>query len=189
MQSLKLFSLPRNKQSKSNNLEQAFTLIELMISISIMAILGSLSIAGFNSFNQVQVLKTSTAEVATMLDLARSRAQSQIKPPGLCSSTNTLGGYLVKIVSNKNYALFLRCSGSGASTDVLVSEENRNLPSGLVFSSPVPAVFFFPVLTGELETPGTIVVCNSQGKARTITINSLAVINVQTSICTYTPPT
>ena len=147
--------------------QKGFTLIELMIAVSITAILGALSIAGFANYNQTQVLQTSANEVTTMLNLAKSRSQSQIKSSELCPSNNTLDGYAVRIVPDASYTLYLRCSG----LDVKIKEQDRSLPSGLRFTSGIS--FFFPVHTSGAQTPGQIVIANSSGKTKTIVVNAL----------------
>jgi prepilin-type N-terminal cleavage/methylation domain-containing protein len=172
--------------SLKSRLRRGFTLIELMVVISITAALGVLGMAGFSSYNQVQVLQTSASGVVSMLNLAKSRAQSQVKPSGLCPGTSKLDGYVVKVIPGSNdtpgnYSLWLRCSG----LDVRVDGQDRKLPSDLNFFSYTS--LFFPVREGGTRTPDNIVICNSGGKARTITVNSLGGVSVQSSACSYSP--
>lgn len=159
---------------------RGFTLIELMVAISITAVLGTIGIAGFVNYNKVQVLQTSTNEVVTMLNLAKSRAQSQIKP----SCTGDLKGYFVKIVpAEKSYALYFRCSNEG-----IIGEQNKKLPFGLSFvipsnRNPPPSEIsiFFPIQTGGVVLPadGNTIVINSGESSKTITINALGGVSVQ----------
>lgn len=153
---------------------RGFTLIELMVVLSVTAVLGTLGIAGFITYNQTQALQTSSNEVATMLNLAKSRAQSQVKLGSLCSApSQVLGGYSVNIsIVNKNYTLSSRCSG--ASSDLYT----KNLPNGLNFDASTSASFFFPIQTGGVETAGQIII-SGYGRSKTVTVNSLGGVSVQ----------
>jgi prepilin-type N-terminal cleavage/methylation domain-containing protein len=148
-----------------------FTLIELMIAISIIAILGALGIVGFSNFNKAQVLQTSAKEVIAMLNLAKSRAQSQIKPLAFCSG-GSLSGYKVIISNLKKYSLYLSCS---TGVDSLITEQDKSLPTGLNFSEDSSLSFFFPVRSGGIQasglSPWQIIILDNDGKTKTITIN------------------
>jgi len=159
---------------------RGFTLIELLIVISITALLGVSAIAGFSSYNSVQALQTSASNVVAMLNLARSRAQSQIKPSGCASNLN---GYRVVISTSGEYVLYVSCSGTNdQSGDTKITEEYKQLPSGVTFSAGSSLFLFFPAQTGGVQgstgsSPWYIVI-NSSGKTRTITINALGGISV-----------
>jgi len=152
--------------------QKGFTLIELMVVISITAILGVLGIAGFVNYNQTQVLQFSANEVVNMLNLAKSRAQSQVKLGDSCGTHTFLEGYRVDIISNDNdsYVLNSLCSG------VLSPLETKTLPSSLSFDA--DNSFFFPIQTGGVEAPGQIVI-DSDGRTKTITVNSLGGVSVE----------
>lgn len=156
------------------NSKKGFTLIELMVVITITAVLGTLGIAGFINYNQTQVLQTSSNEVATMLNLAKSRAQSQIKPSALCPSLNSLSGYTVVITAPSSYWLELNCSNGSHPT---INEQSKKLPTNLSFSDNLS--FFFPVQTGGVQTAGLIVISDPNGKTKTIMVNSLGGVSIQ----------
>jgi prepilin-type N-terminal cleavage/methylation domain-containing protein len=167
--------------------QKGFTLIELMVVTAITVMFGTMGIAGFNNYRQVQTLQTSGDEVATMLNLAKSRAQSQIKPS---ACTDTLNGYRVAITAPKTYALKVSCSGTTDTTgDTEISEQIKQLPVNTIFSD--SPSFFFPVQKGGVETAGSIAVCGSDGKSKTIAVSSLGGISMQSATCTYyvPPPT
>ena len=151
--------------------QKGFTLIELMIVISVTAVLGTLGIAGFVNYNRVQAVQSAANDLATILNLARSRALSQVKLGATCK-TKTLEGYGVETSSNNSYSLKIYCSRP-------TNEEldRKTLPRGITFKSS-PRTFFFPVLTGGVETQGQIVITNSITD-KTITINSLGGVSVQ----------
>ena len=147
-----------------------------MVVLSVTAVLGTLGIAGFTTYNQVQVLQSATFDVVSVLNLAKSRSQSQIKPSALCSSSGSLEGYRVEILKPKNYTLYLRCNESGSPTDRRVDEEAKVLSSDLNFGSNVS--FFFPVQTGGVQTSGQIVI-SGFGRSKTIIVNSLGGVSIQ----------
>ncbi len=164
-----------------SRLQRGFTLIELMVVLSITAVLGTLGIAGFVNFNQSQVLQSSASEVVTMLNLAKSRAQSQVKLGTLCSSSlNQLEGYRVDIsISSGSYTLSSRClSGVTELHDDLVT---KTLPQDLSFNTNI--YFFFPVQAGGAQASDPLNpkfdITNSGGRKKTITVNSLGGVSVQ----------
>ena len=152
--------------------QKGFTLIELMVVLSVTAVLGTLGIAGFTTYNQIHVLQSATFDVMTVLNLAKSRSQSQVKISALCASSETLNGYKVEILAPRNYTLHLRCSG----VDRQVSEETKILPSDINFGA--NKSFFFPVQTGGVQTAGQIVI-SGYGRSKTIVINSLGGVSSQ----------
>ena len=164
---------------------RGFTLIELMVAISISIALGLLGIAGFNNYSQAQTLQTSTNEIVTMLNLAKSRAQSQVK----LSCTGILKGYGAYILSDaKTYKLFAFCNiGS-------VVGEPKTLPKNVSFTSGTDRTIFFPIQTGAAQffigtvlpttptscsTGNCVITLSSGGSPKTITVNSLGTISVQ----------
>jgi prepilin-type N-terminal cleavage/methylation domain-containing protein len=158
-------------------MKKGFTLIELLVVMAITGILGMLSIASFNGYSKVQTLKSSSNDLVVMLNLAKSRAQSQIKPSACSGSLN---GYKV-ITSNRiGYTLYASCSGG----DIEITEEDKLLSSNVNFVN--NQSFSFSVQTGAAQAR-SVVVCNSGGKAETVSVSSSGVINSQSSTCAYVP--
>jgi len=172
--------------------QQGFTLVELMVAISVSIILGSLGIVGFSNYNRAQVLQTSTNEITTMLNLARSRAQSQIKPSG-CSGT--LHGYGVHVSSETTYRLIIFCD-----TPIVLKE--IILPKNVVFpSGSINKTIFFPVQTGtsqildgvNLESAvncganNCMIILSSGEQGKTISVNFLGRVSVGMTAVVLTP--
>lgn len=153
---------------------RGFTLIELMVALSITAILGVLGIAGFVNYNEAQVLQTSANEVVTMLNLAKSRAQSQVKLGSNCNG-QVLDGYRVSIRTSQSarhkFVLMSECAGLTRDLDT------KTLPQNVSFN--VTTNFFFPVQKGGVERPGEIIISSSGGKTKTITVNALGGVSVR----------
>ncbi|MBI2613176.1 MAG: DUF1554 domain-containing protein [Candidatus Levybacteria bacterium] len=150
-----------------------------MVALSITAVLGTLGIAGFTTYNQIQTLQAASSDVVSILNLAKSRAQSQIKPSGLCSAT--LDGYTVVINAPSSYWLELNCSDGN---HPIIATQNKKLTANLNFSANIS--FFFPVQTGGVQTPGQIVITGF-GRNKTIVINSLGGVSVLAGDLVPTP--
>ena len=159
-------SLPAGRQGQLST-RKGFTLIELIVVISVAAILSVIGIAAFVSYNQTQSLNTAAADIASMFSLAKSRAASQAKPSA-CSS-QTLSGYQILIViDDKTYELNAICPPV---TSLIL---RNTLPNPITFSSADPTTYFFPVLIGGLSASGTrTIVLSGFGKTKTITVDSL----------------
>ena len=114
-----------------------FTLIELIVVISVAAVISVIGIAAFVSYNQTQSLNTTAADIANMFSVAKSRAASGVKPTTGPCFTQTLDGYRISITIPRTYKLDAVCP-SGIS-NILTSI----LPStiSLVLMRPFPLLF------------------------------------------------
>lgn len=146
-----------------------FTLIELLVVFSTLAVLAIIGFASFVSYSRTQALNQSAFDVVTMLNLAKSRASTQIKPTdgSFCDQNATnhlaLEGYMVYIVSETTYELEIQCEGQ----IVAISNQIKTLSNGtntssahnIVFSSStIGKTFLFKVLEGgvSFRTPGAV---------------------------------
>lgn len=127
-----------------------FSLVELLVVASIMAILFSLSMAYYNQFNRSQILNQAVLELKNNLRLAQSMASAGEKPSSDCDSPLTLDGYQVTFSANL-YRIQARCNDSL----VVTGERVFNLPAAVVFQ-PVPSPIVFRVLARGIEGAGVI---------------------------------
>lgn len=130
-----------------------FTLIELVIVFSVIAILSIIGIASFVSYSHSQTLNTATLDVSTMLNTAKSKALSQVKPAQGSCSAQPLDGYKV-IVSRLDgtYEINAICGGN------IVLIERKTLPTDIGFGTVSATTIFFHGLTGSIDGAGTITI-------------------------------
>lgn len=163
---------------------KGFTLVELIIVISVLAVLSVVGIAAFASYSRAQTLNAAAGDLAVMINLAKSRAYSQVKPNNASCTGNPIEGYEVKVCNplctgtsaGTSFALYVKCGAS--STPVSTANFSG---SNLTFSSTsTPAVysFFFPVLKGGVSAGGIIKITNSFTEFRTVTVDSSGNIRI-----------
>src|SRR3989344_5954196 len=98
-------ALPNTSSSKSKD-GAGFTLIELIVVFSIFSILSALGLASFVTYSRAQAVTTERNNLIQTLNVAKSRAQSQVKP----STCTTLVGYSVVLdTANERYTLNALC--------------------------------------------------------------------------------
>lgn len=147
---------------------KGFTLIELIVVFSILSVLSAVGLASFVTYSRTQAVTNERNNLILTLNVARARAQSQVKPSSC--GTQTLRGYEVFInTANNTYVLRAVCSP----TVVVIS--TTTLADNVVFQSAAPSTYSFPVLTGG-TTSGTIVI-SGYGINQTINVNSNGTIN------------
>lgn len=146
-----------------------FTLIEIIVAMSVIAILSTVGIAAFLNYSRSQSVAQATAELYTTLNLARSRAQSQVKPSsGSCGppSYSSLEGYRVRAATPTRYDLYAICGGSQEFIEFHVT------PSGVTLSSSASS-FTFAIITGnvaEAAAGGTPITVSGYGSSQIITV-------------------
>lgn len=182
-------SISEFKQTQELKGGAGFTIIELIVAFSILAVISTIGIVAFVNYSQIQALNGGAYDVTTILQTAKSRAQSQVKPStGFCS-TQPLYGYQVVLCPggcnvDHNYRLNILCGSDGGTSQEITT---KSLPKDVTFSSPSEARFLFRSLTGGLEHPGfsfgpqVLVTLQRRwsGEAKTITIYQDGRITVQ----------
>lgn len=142
-----------------------FTLIEVMVAVTIALVLTGLVIANYNSHNDTQTLKQAGLTLKNNLRFAQVQAMSGEKPALNCT---TLAGYSVQF-SQKSYAVSASCSPEGAQGAIVTTK----LPDNVIFDVTTPNVFVFDVLSrGTSLTAATPVTLDGFGKQYVIVVNT-----------------
>lgn len=141
--------------------KSGLTLIELLVSVGISALILGFLIAGYNDFKSKRQLDLAAEELKTWLRLVRTKAMAGEKPPDSC---DTLEGYKVEWFSDKIIRYFPICDGADQD-DFLVrislkTEEVSILPF---------AEFSFEVLTGKASKE-TDIQLEFNGVTRSLTV-------------------
>lgn len=120
-----------------------FTLIEIIVSVTLLLVLSGLFMASYTGFNSSQTVKQSASTLIRNLQAVRTNAASGVKPAG-CA---TLVGYNVTFTSD-DYTSQARCLVGGVETGV-GDETIYELPTGVTFTfgSPV-TIKFYPLNRG-----------------------------------------
>ena len=118
-----------------------YTLIELLIGLSVIGLIFSFGFVSFREFSRRQSLISAGRTLTGQLRLTQELALSGNKPDDpLCNSPKILHGYQIKIVTNSNYVIEASC-GSGN-----VQVKNINLSVNISISTPTPNPILFKVL-------------------------------------------
>jgi len=90
---------------------RGYTLIELLVAISLALIISSFGLAYYSSFNRRQIVEQAAKRIVSDIRLAQNLALSQQKPlvsPG-CTCT-TFNGYLFDRITGSSYRIVPDCS-------------------------------------------------------------------------------
>lgn len=159
-----------------------FTVIELLLVFAILASISTVALVGFNQFNTAQQFNNAALDVAAIIQKAKSRAQSQVKPQSVVAcQTNPLQGYAVHICGFPG----AQCAGSGTGIYELhvvcgstsVMQETKQLPSDITFGNGTNGIISFRILNGSAQ-PGSIILTKN-GNTKTIQVTSVGNITMQ----------
>src|SRR3989344_1318041 len=114
---------------KKNN---GYTLIELLVGMTIITVVFTVGIAGFRSFSRRQALTGVVKSVISDLRSSQQFALTGQKPTGNCPLLN---GYSFKITSSATYQILANC-------DPDIITKTVNLPSGISISPNLSTVQF-----------------------------------------------
>lgn len=167
---------------KSTLVSRGFTFIEIVVAISVMAILSTVGLASFVNYSRMQALNTVVYDFSTMLNKAKSRTLSQAIQNGngenMCG-TDAFTGYKVLICTGpaplepcinskgNDYELNIVCAGSinnNSSNPI----ESKKLPSNISFDTDIGQTtstsFLFRSVVGGVEGGGRVRI-NGYGNA------------------------
>lgn len=127
------------KRIKKN--AKGYTLIELLIGLSIIGIIFSFGFVSFREFSRRQALNGAKKILIGQLRVAQELALSGEKPNDpFCNSPNSLKGYNFRAVSNINYTIEASCTGGDVET------KNTLLDGDITISAPSTNPILFKVL-------------------------------------------
>ncbi|MGA3292119.1 MAG: prepilin-type N-terminal cleavage/methylation domain-containing protein [Candidatus Microgenomates bacterium] len=113
-----------------------YTLIELLVSLTIIGILFSVSYVGFRDFSRRQALTGVVKQVQGDLRLAQQDALSGTKPSSGC---NSLDGINFSIDSSTTYSIYYVCDGAVLPVPV---KPTATLPPEISISNDTNPIFF-----------------------------------------------
>lgn len=135
--------------SRFRNNRLGFTLIEMLVTITIMLLLVGGGLASYLQFDQRQGVITAADQVEVLLRSAQKKARVGDKPSGC----DTLQGYSVDLTSgNGDINLVANCLVGGAPQDITVTTEQ--LRATVTAASTVSIQF--NVLAGGVTGAGTV---------------------------------
>ena len=166
-----------NLKKKHFLINSGYTLIELLVGLSVIGLIFSFGYVNFRDFSRRQALDSAARDLKGQLRFTQERALSGQKPPNSnCDSPNRLDGYNFNIASNSNYTVEAQCSGGVAVI------RNINLSENVTISIPSPNPILFKVLGQGNNIPdGTSITLTltqvESGNTQDITIGSGGEIN------------
>jgi prepilin-type N-terminal cleavage/methylation domain-containing protein len=142
---------------------KGFTLIELMVAITVSLFITGGIIVNYNAYNQTQTLKQAALTLKNDFRYIQSKAASGEKPSG-CA---TLTGWQITFAA-RSYSYQPVCNGNPAGTQSSIS-----LPPGISFSAvPSPATIVIYVLSQGTSLTGTVTISlTGSGKTYTLKVN------------------
>lgn len=133
----------------NRNSSFGYTLIEILIGLTIIGFLFSFGYASFRDFSRREALNGTIKQIQGDLRVLQSSASAGQKPDDpLCNAPNTLKGYRFTVVSSTEYQLRADCTGGVASDFKLVT-----LSAGITISTPSPNPIIFKVLGQGTNIP------------------------------------
>ncbi len=177
------FDARRARQAIQQFSNKGFTLLELIIVFSVISILSTIGIASFVNYSRAQSFQTASASLASTLSLAKSHANSQVKP-SQCAN-EALSGYRVDILSNTTYSLSAVCLGTYL-IQTTTLPDNGNIKFNFASGQTTTTSIFFPIITSGVYGAGNIVL-TGHGQAKTITVNPQGIITLGKTNIVITP--
>lgn len=119
----------------------AFTLVEILIGLTIVGLIFSFGFANFRDFSRRQALLGEKRKVTGDLRLAQEQALSGNKPANIsCASPDTLNGYNFYVPDVSSYIIQANCSAGTVDTKTV------ELSDGITISVPTPNPIIFKSL-------------------------------------------
>jgi prepilin-type N-terminal cleavage/methylation domain-containing protein len=152
-----------------------FTLLELIIVFSVIAMVSTVGIAAFVNYSRTQALQTSYLDLLNTLNVAKSYSISQIKPSSC--GINLLQGYRVAIDTfNNKYSLYTECQGY----EQLIKSSFLSKDKSIAFNSTLTtnSSILFPILSNDISNCANscTITINGYGNQRAIVVSSTGLI-------------
>lgn len=146
-----------NDKFRKNNKSTGYTIIEILVVLSIAGIIFGSGFVSFRDFSRRQALVGAGRNLKGDLRLAQSYSLVGKKPADSnCDETKTLNGYHFYVSSLGQYVIKASCSG------VTVDVKTVDLAADVEISSPSPNPIVFKALGEGTNVVGTTTITLSQ---------------------------
>ena len=130
---------------------RAFTLIEMMVAVTVMGIITVVGVASYRQFNERQKVVTAGKEVITLLRDTQKKAKSGERPTECDTPYRVLDGYKMRVtVATSQVDIIAMCRGLDVITDTVL------LTNDAIFSA--GGEYIFNGLSGGVDGAGVITV-------------------------------
>lgn len=127
-----------------------YTLIEILVVLSIAAFLFVIGYAGFRDFSRRQALAGAVKEIQGDLSLTQGYALAGQKPDNIfCNSPQSLVGYYFRVFSASEYRIEAVCTGGQVLREAII----LGASSGITIAAPSPNPISFKVLGSGTNIP------------------------------------
>jgi len=148
-----------------------FTLVELLITITLIVALVGFSIPSFTNFTRGQNLRQAVKQLKTDLRSAQNKAVNGV------DRSNKEGWGVSFVVGQDYYSLCSYDESAGTCSNV---ENSPNMPEGVAITAATNSFVAFKMITGEVVNPSTLVTVGySGGEVKSILIDSAGNIEEQ----------
>lgn len=153
---------------KTANSFKGYTLIELLVGITIVSVIFGVGLAGYRDFSRRQALTGVTKQIKADLRVIQQLAITGQKPDGV--SCETLNSYTFLRTSSSTYDLVANCvSGAGVASSPVY--KSVDLGTDITFTSTNPSFLFKVLGQGtNLVADNTITITHVSGTQSTIVI-------------------
>lgn len=147
----------------------AFTLVELLIGITIISIVFGVGIASYREFSRRQALTGVSKQLKADIRLIQQLALTGQKPENV--SCPTLNGYTFSRVNSTVYTLSANCSNASGAVMSPIEIKSVDLGTDITLTATVPNMLFKVLGQGtDLASANSLLLTHTSGNDITITV-------------------
>jgi prepilin-type N-terminal cleavage/methylation domain-containing protein len=156
-------------------MKNAFTLVEMLVVVAMIAIVSGVSIAAYTNYNNYKAVDQETKRLIDVLESAKKKAASGDNETSSNCGAGSLVGYVVQVNNNK-YTLQIHCQSGGSYyfTSILT----YSVASGIQLTPSSENIEYYPLGAAVSINPNTPLVLYQAvtGTRKCINITSTGII-------------